>query len=718
MPTRANDYYKKIKHCLTGVALSLCAMVPVAQATTGLIPGESSLECTVTKEGSVVTLDFGNTTIKMDAVESGWSAINGMYRAFGRVEVTAGGYSGLQMAATQFSVGKEDCSVIGQLTAFPSVATNYLTKVADIGGAAPTITVGMASGADLEREASSTGWSLKVGLQEDRAYFWFEYLNQMEISMGEYKVKMDKYASKNKSRFIVDPFDPMVYIEGDFLGSKTDFENNSKQWFGGKGSNDSVAVGMSAKGFLGFTTQIPVPQSSALVDSSALEPYSFDGHVFLKGKVKMGEYPITLDGNVVVDFDADDSGVPFDTDHYNGYDEPSDGFAILKDTQMGFNGTFYAELGVDPLKFSVKLAKTSLVAKRPNKLLFAAQDVDTDAFTFDTGNTYIDKVVKAIVTPPSPNDPLDALVYGYIDITNSVPDFLLAIEAGDMDMNGLYVESIYGALSDHGLAFSGKVDTYDMGNFAVDGLITNSNCKLKVKAEDLHFAGYTVKNAKVNICSGLMEGIDALIDVSGDVYAAGQWVAMEGENVANVAASTLLQADDQALSLASGTIDNADMALDYTGMKVKNATAKYGSKAKNFALNTFSVNGAGDILNAVSGSASTHFDTGSFSITGGQSFIASASGQVSGDADYSLRVDNNDLKVGYGADIKVKACAKFKFAGLKTTKCDSVNVAASDDLDLGGCFKTPSKSVKLCAKLAGIKKCTSLSVPSKKVCLF
>ncbi len=237
----------------------ICSLT--ANSEEGLIPKHTGLECVTSKDASTLSLNFSGYKIQLKAA-NGWTQHGADsdtgYSSYGSVSVSGSGSQADIDLIGEFQI-LQDCSFIAQLTSLPSAAGSFITNItAGTTGttASPHISLALASGKEIMQQAKDDGWSFKVGFQEDRPYFWFQYLNRMEMGIGNYTIKLDKWPSKNKSRVVIDPFDPMFYMEGDFLGGSvmkqmTGGTFKEKQWFGkGEGSNDSVGIGVSLSGLL------------------------------------------------------------------------------------------------------------------------------------------------------------------------------------------------------------------------------------------------------------------------------------------------------------------------------------------------------------------------------------------------------------------------------------------------------------------------------------
>lgn len=727
---------------ISAILLSISAMTasPALVMATGWAGLENfsnfGLECDVVETGSTLTMDFNSGIGRVDFYSAaGWTHTGGVYYSNGPfVSILANSAEGndISLVGVDFRVG-ENCSFIASLTAFPAIAGKLLTDMTDISAMTPSITLGMASGTILEQAADEDGWGLKVGLQTNRAYFFFQYTNGIELSVGPYKLKADKFPNKNKSRVIIDPFDPMLYLEGDFLGGTlmkkatgTDFKQTFTK---AEGSNDSVAIGVSIKGLLGYESKLPVPTTTDWDSAEAFDYYSFDGHLFLKGKVQLGSLPLTLDSMMVLNFDANDNGWPFGSDNWDWSEWednalvsiPSnlinDTLGMLNDTLFGYNGTLAIALKDAPLKYEIKLGEGSVIwDANKDAVMFAAQDIDPPDFSKYTPSIAGVNFAEDITTTIFENN-VDVKGYGYIGETNNNIDFRIAFDLTTRNMSfaGNELKQLYAELSHEGVDIQADVRILDMAEAEVRGMITDSNCKLSIKKGSLNLAGYNINNPNINLCTGIIKGIEGIIEVVGYVQVGGEWVYMTGETYSKIAGSTLLHAYNHPMSVVDGSMNIGKLALSTTGgLEATNTVAKYGNKAKQFALSAFNIGSNGLLPKLVSSQSQTSYDSGEVDLSSGGTGIKRVYYIVSGSAGYQLEIEDSKMKVAYNASTRLKGCVKFGFAGKKTTKCDSVTVSTSGNLSTNGCFSTPSKTFKLGWKTFSKK----VSIPSKSFCLF
>jgi hypothetical protein len=107
------------------------------------------------------------------------------------------------------------------------------------------------------------------------------------------------------TKVVIDPFDPLVYLEGAFVELLT----------GGLVSDG--AVGISLGGML------PYESSTQLYNGSNWAERKLNGHIYAYGSCQVGAYPVSVSGQVVINADEDKDG-----DWFFHPDEQADDFEI------------------------------------------------------------------------------------------------------------------------------------------------------------------------------------------------------------------------------------------------------------------------------------------------------------------------------------------------------------------------------------------------------
>lgn len=91
-------------------------------------------------------------------------------------------------------------------------------------------------------------------------------------------------------RALLDPTDPSLYFKGNVLGMNK------------FGNVEDLAVGISARGQIPFT-----PKVTWGIEN---EVKAQKGHLFVAGSIPLSRYPLTIDGEIVVNVDPDGTGKP------------------------------------------------------------------------------------------------------------------------------------------------------------------------------------------------------------------------------------------------------------------------------------------------------------------------------------------------------------------------------------------------------------------------
>lgn len=148
---------------------------------------------------------------------------------------------------------------------------------------------------------------LGAPLAAERRYVFFSYTQGLSASAGPITISAPGAAD---ALLIVDPADPMIYVEGSLFG------------MGAIGPLEDVGIGMSLQGLMPFT---PLHTLEGRDDIGV-----FDGHLYVTGKVPFVRLPLALDGEMMIDLGG----------------EPD-----LASTDLHFGANGILEVSVDFLKF-------------------------------------------------------------------------------------------------------------------------------------------------------------------------------------------------------------------------------------------------------------------------------------------------------------------------------------------------------------------------------
>ncbi|MDD9935157.1 MAG: hypothetical protein OXT09_16210 [Myxococcales bacterium] len=178
--------------------------------------------------------------------------------------------------------------------------------------------------------------ALEAPLRGDRDYLYFNYEVGLEAGFGPFALGPEG----KQGVIVLDPHDPFLYLRGDFLSMPELGGDDDRKGDDDRVHNDSndpnrndrsdeeeeqgeegpevgdLGIGVSIQGLIPFE---PVHRFGF-----EGQDLSFDGHVFVEGKVELATLPIAIEGTTVLDLDPQADGVL----------EP---FAPLQDRRIGAN---------------------------------------------------------------------------------------------------------------------------------------------------------------------------------------------------------------------------------------------------------------------------------------------------------------------------------------------------------------------------------------------
>ncbi len=190
---------------------------------------------------------------------------------------------------------------------------------------------------------------LEAPVQEDRRYLFFSFSVGLEASAGPITLSAPGGQSMT---MVLDPADPMIYFRGNLGGVS------------GIGPIEDVGIGLSWEGRIPFEPHVTFGMS----DEDAA---GFDGNLYLAGSVAIPRLPLSVDGEIVVDFDPLGNGRSL-----------ADMSAEDLGFQYGANGTLNIAADFSIASFEMELARTSTIyhaSREGAYAVFAGQlDPDTD----------------------------------------------------------------------------------------------------------------------------------------------------------------------------------------------------------------------------------------------------------------------------------------------------------------------------------------------------
>ncbi|WP_281558056.1 hypothetical protein [Thalassomonas sp. RHCl1] len=552
--------------------------------------------------------------------------------------------------------------------------------------------------------------NIKVGLADNRLMVFFDlsYTDGGKMALTD-SIEASAGSNSASFKFVLDWKDPLYYFETD-LFTKGALKASPVQL---------TAQGLSYHGHLGFAADYPLWDGASwqgaqfngnnwqVSDSFDSEKFNQDGHLVVGGKVKFTPYPISVDGMFNVDFDQNDDGL-------GGGQGLGDKVSqklteLASDSQLAGNGTLKLDLGsVSGIGFSMNLGKGSMNFNTANKS-FSFWASSVDSLEGGIAGNWIKKLLAGMQTP-------EVMVYGHMDGDDSGLASYDSFFKADLSHNGYILKGSQSinyntpGIQD-GLTMDGRFG-YKGSDIGFKLEANASTCKTTIDTgSTVNVAGYSLGNVSFDLCKATDT---SWIPVSGIVNVGEDAIEVLG-NTSATAVDTLSSAANQTINLTDGTVEEAKVELTEAGVSVKNAAMKYGNKAKRFVMGDLSYSSANKFAQKFSAYiAKNGLSTGDLPIGGGN-FIKWQTFKIYGDGKYRGEVNGSKAAARHETELKVKYCAKVKFAGKskQTCKTDSLDTINSN-LDLNGCFSTPSMNKSF--KILGIK--VKFPIPSKKLCMF
>ncbi|MCP5050545.1 MAG: hypothetical protein GY940_25500 [bacterium] len=359
----------------------------------------------------------------------------GGYTVYGQV-ILETPLGDVPFSVTQMDATSDPLNLSGTVSSFPYPKFNFFDQLT---GNTPNMTIGIAAGAQLEDEVD-------IDLQTGRLYLYFISDEGFAFDFEAANIEASS-SGAGGTTIVLDPFDPMIYLDGDIFGIGDCLEK--------KGISD-LGLGASLQGMIPFTADHPV------WDGSALNPYTFNGHLFVKGSVQLGQYPLNVSGSIVADADIDNNG------YYPFFDNS------LTDVKLGANGTL--AVGYEYAGFDITLdvaGGSAVYDSSKSKLMFNAEQLQND-----------------ILGIFQPSGTQNVQVYGYFSHSGSV--YIKA--SGEYAVGGFTLGSGVIELDNSGIDVSGTVGIHN-SSINVSGTVsTNGNFTLQSAANiNIPLSGGTLK---------------------------------------------------------------------------------------------------------------------------------------------------------------------------------------------------------------------------------
>lgn len=228
------------------LAASLPAQTTTSQVSIPLAPG--------------VTLDLARATVTRQGPDTRATGELGLTTPLGPITMARS-----DIVLRQLADGRLDTFAGRSVVPAPSLGPFQGLRVED-----PTqVEVLYQRGADLRR--------LDAPLQDGRKYLAYRISQGLALSVGDFTLKAPGH---KEALLVLDPADPFLFVTGDLPGLKK------------LGKLEDLGIGLSAQGLIPFeaTTRWALDRRAR----------GFQGHLYLRGKVPLGKYPMAIQGETAV----------------------------------------------------------------------------------------------------------------------------------------------------------------------------------------------------------------------------------------------------------------------------------------------------------------------------------------------------------------------------------------------------------------------------------
>ncbi|GAB6052184.1 hypothetical protein JCM17960_10040 [Magnetospira thiophila] len=329
--------------------------------------------------------------------------------------------------------------------------------------------------------------------------------------------------------------------------------------------------------------------------------------------------------------------------------------------------------------------------------------IDKSGVRFGFGKTTPDlnKKLENVLHFVAPMLTADASIYGYA--TNKKKFGVILDSDSLLDINAVKFKDLHLGLTSSGLDVSATLKSKNLGSVKVAGEVTDSKCWLDIDGKSSIF-GYQLDAPRVKPC----QAAEGAVEYAGKIAILGKNLAVKGvDKVNKKGKASIKAAEDLVFKVGSLSLNAGKLGFDELKTNLKLGGSKLAAVSN---LGDFDF---GDMTLNTSGWPNTEMKTSKSYKYGKKLGLSGGSVRVSGDGtvEASLLVKNGSLEVGghLNTTSKAKFCVKVKFAGHKTSKCDSIKVSLDEGLDLsGGCFRV-SGSKKILGQ--------NFSIPSQDICL-
>lgn len=346
-----------------------------------------------------------------------------------------------------------------------------------------------AVGYDLGKNLSQVDAPLK----DERKYLYFTFSAGLEASIGDLSISAGNGQSATMT---IDPSDPSFFLKASLGGLM--------------GPIDEASVGFSIGGHLPFT-----PETTWGIDQEA---NSFDGHLWLGGKINLNELklPVAIGGKTVLDIDPNDDGETMFT-------QPKDGF------QYGSNSELDLSLEAGLISMELPIMTATIVGR-------AGGDVAWGTYSgqIKGGNSWMPEEVplknsvqlKAAGHVSSRAEDMYLKAEGDLSFDAGklgawsgvdLKDLALAQATLNIDKDGVLVTGTASASFSPYLGMQGNVDAVGYFNGNPKGWYVTLDGQLVVSGIDLSSSAHARLDQNGMLVSGKFQTPISLIDMAGSI---------------------------------------------------------------------------------------------------------------------------------------------------------------------------------------------------------
>ncbi|MCA9542792.1 MAG: hypothetical protein KC613_00325 [Myxococcales bacterium] len=472
-----------------------------------------------------------------------WAADGAGWRVSGAASLEALGHS-YPLPNADLSVSLDPPAITGQADfAMPSMGPLAAWNTWSLEAPRAQVQLGLGAGLDGIEIGGEA-----LALVDDQPYLHYRVAQGVSGRLGEGRTApLVSLSNGGDTQMVLAPMDPLLYLEGPIVDALT----------GGLVSGG--AVGVSWGGNLPWASEL------ALFDGTDWAERAVSAHLYAKGNIQIGRYPVYVGAEVAIDADANDDGTWFTA-----------GEGDLTDLRVGANGELALGWDKGPVSFTLPVGHGSMLYDGPDGRLMIHGELSSN---------------------PCAGTPLAPLFTGAQGGTLwgqfGAPDDFTVHVAMQTPVLGFAAGDVAMTLTRDEVRFSGEFepvygDIFGDQRVAFEGWLTDKG-KFRLEAEAaVNLAGFELADA------GLVWTQSKLaVDGHTDIPGVGAGVRVQGE----------IQTDGQ--FSVSGAVDFAPLGLPMANSRVTVSNAGV------FVSGTVSAPAIGQVQ--VSGAVSPN---GQFELTG------------------------------------------------------------------------------------------------------